>query len=139
MEKIDKEKQDLQAKYKKLDNEELIAITTVDKNDYTPKGIELATLELANRNIVIEQQKKMAETITSKRELEKKEVEEKPLTNRQKVFFILLPAIGFYYSIWAPKDWKKRRKEANKFRYIGFSLWLSFFLLFWLFSWFKGF
>jgi hypothetical protein len=79
-----------------LDNEELIAITTVDKNDYTPKGIELAKLELANRNIVIEQQKKMAETITSKRELEKKEVEEKPLTNRQKVFFILLPAIGFY-------------------------------------------
>jgi len=69
MEKIDKDKQDLQTKYKNLNDEELIAITTVDKNDYTPKGVELARLELANRNIGIEQQKKMAETITSKREL----------------------------------------------------------------------
>jgi hypothetical protein len=108
VEKIDK-KQDLQTRYEKLDDEELIAITTVDKNDYTPKGVELARLELANRNIGIEQQKKKAETLTKKRELGKKEAEEKPLTNRQRVFFILLPAIGFYYSIWAPKDWKKRQ------------------------------
>ena len=138
MEKIEKEKQDLQTRYKKLDDEELIAIITVDKNDYTPKGVELARLELANRNIGIEQQKKKAETITKKRELEKKEAEEVPLTNRQRVFFILLPAIGFYYSIWVPKDWKKRRKEANKFQNIGLLLWLSFCLLLWLFSWFKG-
>jgi len=138
VEKIDKEKQDPQVKYKNLDDEELIAITTVDKNDYTPKGVELARLELANRNIGIEQQKKKAETITKKRELEKKEAEEVPLTNRQRVFFILLPAIGFYYSIWVPKDWKKRRKEANKFQNIGLLLWLSFCLLLWLFSWFKG-
>jgi len=51
MGKIDKEKQDSQTKYKNLNDEELIAITTVDKNDYTPKGVELARLELANRNI----------------------------------------------------------------------------------------
>ena len=138
MGKIDKEKQDSQTKYKKLDDEELIAITTVDKNDYTPKGVELARLELANRNIGIEQQKKKAEIITKKRELGKKEAEEKSLTKRQRVFFILLPAIGFYYSIWVPKDWKKRRKEAKKFQNIGLLLWLGFFLLLWLFSWLKG-
>jgi len=138
MGKIDKEKQDSQTKYKKLDDEELIAITTVDKNDYTPKGVELARSELANRNISIEQQKKKAEIIIKKRELGKKEAEKKSLTKRQKVFFILLPVIGFYYSIWVPKDWKKRRKEAKKFQNIGLLLWLGFFLLLWLFSWLKG-
>ena len=51
MEKIEKEKQDLQTRYKKLDDDELIAIITVDKNDYTPKGVELARLELVKRNI----------------------------------------------------------------------------------------
>ena len=72
MEKIDKEKQDLQTKYKKLDDEELIAITTVDKNDYTPKGVEFARLELANRNIGIEQQMKKSETITKRGNWKKK-------------------------------------------------------------------
>jgi len=72
----------------------------------------------------------MAEIITRKRELEKREAEEKSLTKRQRVFFMLFPAIGFYYSIWVPKDWKKRRKEAKKFQNIGLLLWLGFFYYF---------
>ena len=59
--KIDKEIEELKERYKQLDDESLIRIVTVNRNDYTPRGIELARLELTNRNIKIDQQDQQEE------------------------------------------------------------------------------
>ena len=66
----DKEIQKLQEQYKKMGNDKLIAITMLDKNDYTSEAVELAKLELASRNIDIKQQAEKAKIINQKRKLE---------------------------------------------------------------------
>jgi len=125
----DKNKLELQEKYKEMDNDKLITITTVDKNDYTPEAVELARIELTSRNVDIKQQTEKANAITQEREREQKWTEEKPLTRRQKIAFTLIPVIGFYYSIFSPKEWKKRKKEATKLYILGALLWFVFRML----------
>ena len=119
------DKKELQEKYKTMEDEELIEIVTVDKNDYTPEAVGMAKLELTNRNIDIKQQTAIANNIFQKREQERHEIEGKHLTNKQKVCFILFPAIAFFYSIFVPEGWIKRRKEAFKMFFIGLLFWFG--------------
>jgi len=59
----------------------------------------------------------------------KKETEqrlaEQPLSSQQRRLFTVLPGIAYWYSIFAPEEWNRRKKEALKCQLIGSRYYLS--------------
>ena len=117
--------EELRRKYKSMENEALIAIALVDSTDYEPEAVELAKVELANRNISIIEQKKKAGGIKRQRNQEQEEIKNKPLSKRKKIFFTILPAWSIWYLIFVPTEWIQRRKDATKAQWVGFALWIG--------------
>lgn len=122
----EKEQEQLRQRYEAMEDETLIAIVSIDNADFNPEAVSLAKAELQKRNIPIQQQTEKASEISSKRRKEREEIENKPLTKKQKILFIALPGWGIWYGIFTPKEWKRRQKDATKAVWIGIALQLGF-------------
>jgi hypothetical protein len=128
----EKEKEQLRQRYKAMNDEAIIAIVSVDNADYDPDALALAKAELQKRNIPTQKQAEKASEISNERQKEREEIENKPLTKRQKILFTALPAWGIWYGAFIPKEYKRRRKDTNKAVWIGVALYWAIVLLIWI-------
>ncbi len=102
-------------KYMDLPEEELREMLMQPEDDYR-EGIFPLLIEAAmarglytNRDEIHEDAMK---TTADKKETEQ-QLAEKPLSSRQRRLFTIFPGIAFWYSIFAPERWDRRKKEAN--------------------------
>ena len=124
---------DLTRVYGSMETEELIRLAFVDHADYKPEAVSIALAELKKRGISKEQEVTLTvNRILQERQDTGKKVAMKPLSMKAKVLFAVFPVIGLYYSIFIPKSWKQRNKQAFKFHMVGFGAWTLFLLLVYL-------
>lgn len=112
----------LQERYATMDTKELVNIITIYKEQHTPEAIRAAEDELRNRGETSETlapifKEAQEEKLILDKQL--KAIEEKPLSDTQRFLFTILPGIAFYYHIFTPGDWKKRKLEAELCQYRG--------------------
>ena len=68
-----------------------------------------------NRNEI---NKDVIKSTAAKKETEQ-QLAEQPLSSQQRRLFTILPGIAYWYSIFAPAGWNRRKKEALKCQLIG--------------------
>ncbi|MGV8075066.1 MAG: hypothetical protein AB2L11_10985 [Syntrophobacteraceae bacterium] len=112
----------LQERYAAMETKELIKIITIHKDQYTPEAIRAAKAELRSRG---ETSETIAPILKEAQEEERildeqlKAIKEKDLSDTQRVLFSIFPGIAFYYLIFTPPNWKKRKLEAELCQYRG--------------------
>ncbi len=112
----------LAERYATMETKELIKIISIHKSQYTKEAILAAKAELrsrgeTNETVVPILKEAQEEERTQKEQL--KAIEEKPLSDIQRTLFSILPGIAFYYLIFTPPNWKKRKLEAEICQYRG--------------------
>jgi hypothetical protein len=123
----DKERRFLFQKYMDMPETELREMLMWPESEYR-EGIYSLLIEAArsrglyaNKDEIIEAASK---SLTAKKEAEQKRAKQ-PLSPKQRIMFTILPGIAFWYSIFAPEGWDRRRKEATKYQLIGSRYYLS--------------
>jgi hypothetical protein len=112
----------LQERYATMETKELVKVITLEKDQYTPEAIRAAKAELRNRGETNDTVAPiLKEAQEEKRILDEqlKLIAEKPLSDTQRVLFTILPGIAFYYLIFTPPNWEKRKLEAELCQYRG--------------------
>ena len=111
-------KQELLKRYMEMPEEELSEMFTINKNEYE-NGIYQLLLEAAkSRGLGIEK-KEIIDKVSSLQEKAKEKIASETLTSKQKKIFTLFPGLAVWYSIFTPKEWKQRQREANRCQWIG--------------------
>jgi hypothetical protein len=112
----------LAERYATMETKELVKIVSIHKNQYTPEAIRAAKAELRSRgetNETVVPILKEAQEEARILDEQLQAIKEKPLSDIQRGLFSIFPGIAFYYLIFTPPDWKKRKLEAEICQYRG--------------------
>lgn len=114
-------------KYMDMSEKELREMLMQPETEYR-EGIFPLLLEAAksrglyaNRDEINED---VTKSIAAKKETEQR-LAEKPLSPQQRRLFTILPGIAFWYSVFTPEGWDRRKKEALRCQLIGSRYYLS--------------
>lgn len=123
----DQERNLLLQKYMDMPETELREMLMQPETEYR-EGIFSSLIEAARSRGLYANKDEITET-AAKSAAAKKEAEQKraqqPLTPTQRRLFAILPGIAFWYSIFTPEGWERRKKEAVKYQLIGSRYYLS--------------
>ena len=72
---------------------------------------------------------KRAERVIGEQKQSIAATEMQPLSLKTKVAFIIFPGASIWFNIFSPKDWKQRRRDANKCLLMGLTFWFFVVLL----------
>lgn len=105
-------------KYKEMPEEELTEMLLVDESEYED-GVYQLLLDVAkSRGLGIEKKEIIYKAYVLQQKAKEK-IASEPLTPKQKKLFTIFPGLAFWYSIFAPKEWKQRQSEANRCQWVG--------------------
>jgi len=113
-----KEKQELLERYMQMPEEELSEMLTINENEYE-NGIYQLLLEAAKSRGLGTEKKEIIDKASSLQQKAKEKIASELLTPKQKIIFTIFPGLAFWYSIFAPKEWKQRQREANRCQWVG--------------------
>ena len=111
-------KQELLKRYIEMPEEELSEMLTINENEYE-NGIYQLLLKVAKSRGLGIDKKEIIDKAASLQEKAKEKIASEILTSKQKKIFTLFPGLAVWYSIFAPKEWKQRQREANRCQWIG--------------------
>jgi len=106
----------LRERYATMDTKELVKIITLHKDQYTPDAIQAAKDELRSRGETRETLTPILKEAKEEEQIQAQQLKasvEKPLSDTQRVFYTIFPVMAFYYLIFTPANWKKRKLEAE--------------------------
>ena len=106
----------LKEQYATMETKELVNIITLSKDQYTREAIQAAKAELKNRGETAETLVPILKDLKEEKQTLDEQstvIEERPLSHALQVLFTILPATGFYYLMFTPINWKKRKLEAD--------------------------
>lgn len=129
----DEETQELQEKYRSMEDEKLVAIVSIDKGEYRPEAIELAKTELATRGISSQEQANKLDEVKKDRKLTELGLSE-PCENAQfynpsiaKLVILSICTFGIYEIYWFYRQWKAIKKQTGKNISPFWRAWFAFF------------
>lgn len=112
------EKKALLEKYLEMPEEELTEMLTIDESKYK-EGIFPLLIEAAkSRGLGANRAEIIKNSISTQEEIKQKIVDQ-PLTSRQRRLFTIFPGLAFWYPLFAPQEWRQRKKEANRCQWVG--------------------
>ena len=114
----EKEKLELPKKYMEMSDEELSEMLSINESEYEDGVYELL-LDVAKSRGFGETKEEIIAKASSLQQFFKENIASQPLTPKQQMIFTLLPGLAFWYSIFAPKEWRQRLKEAYRCQLIG--------------------
>lgn len=114
----EKRKNFLIEKYQEMPEEELTEMLLVDESEYED-GVYQLLLDAAKlRGLGIEK-KEIIDKASALQQKAKEKIASESLIPKQKIIFTIFPGLAFWYSIFVPKEWEQRQREANRCQWVG--------------------
>lgn len=124
------EREVLLQKYMEISEEELIELLTEDESNYQEGIYALMIRAAKSKGLGPNIDERIKNAVSAKKELAQK-ISGKSLSPLQRIMFILLPGLAFWYHIFTnPLNWERRTQEAAICQSIGAGTYLLFIMLF---------
>ncbi len=108
----------LLAKYMEMPEKELIEMLMEPEGEYR-EGIYPLLLDAAKSRGLGVGKREIVDKASSLHHEIKQKIIEQPLTPKQRKMFTIFPGLAMWYSVFAPQEWERRKKEALKCQLIG--------------------
>ena len=108
----------LLAKYMEMPEKELIEMLMEPEGEYQ-EGIYPLLLDAAKSRGLGVGKREIVDKASSLHHEIKHKIIEQPLTQKQRKMFTIFPGLAMWYSVFAPQEWERRKKEALKCQLIG--------------------